>query len=170
MENIDLGRKKNLILNLVVVAAAFAVAFNIYTRQSGDVVSLKAAKETERRKNALLESIKDLEHKFDAYSEFMGKRDTGYIIDHLNSLTHNLQIKILSIKPQAEQKFASYIKSSYVMTVNVSGYHDLGVLISRIESSAEIFTVSDVEIRPAVAQGKGLEATMKVVSIVLIKE
>jgi Tfp pilus assembly protein PilO len=147
------NKYKNIIFNIALVLGAVFIAYNfIYTRHLKDLTSLKQQKETEIKKNAVLEKVSKLEKRLNAYKNFLVKKDTGLIIGVLSNMARATGLEISSIRPETEQKFLTYIKVPFSLEMSADNYHALGEFISKLESSSDIYRVEEINIR---SQGPG---------------
>lgn len=170
MDSIDIFRQKNVILNVLIIFVAFFVAANIYSSQSKSAQLLKVLEMKEKEKNRIMHNISGLEKELETYSDFMIKRDVGFVIDRMNNYTQGLGVKIVQIKPETELSFGDYTKTSYTVTLEVSSYTDLALLVSKIESAGEVFVVEDIEIRPEGQKSGILTVALRVSNITLVKK
>ncbi len=156
------NKYKNLIFNIALVLGAIFIAYNfIYTRQLRDLASLKQEKETEIKKNAALEEVGKLEKRLNAYKNFLVKKDTSLVIGALSDMAKVSGIEISSIRPETEQKFPTYAKIPFSLEMSADNYHALGKFISKMESSPDIYTVEDINIKTQ-GQGDKLSVSLKV--------
>jgi Tfp pilus assembly protein PilO len=51
------------------------------------------------------------------------------------------------MRPESEVKFAQYTKWPFAISFAVSGYHDLGRFVSKMESSNDIFIIENITVR-----------------------
>ena len=155
-------KRKNLIFNIALVLGAVFIAYNfIYIRHLRDLASLNQQRQTEIKKNAVLEDVSKLEKRLNAYKNFLVKKDTGLVIGTLSDMAKATGIEISSIQPETEQEFLTYTKVSFSLEMYADNYHALGEFISKMESSPDIYTVEDINIR---TQGPGnkLSVNLKV--------
>lgn len=150
MENKELLEKnKTKLVNLGIILLALFIAFQLYTAGERQFNSLAQQKNDELKKNKISEDIAVLEKKVAEYKKVFTKKDMGLVMDTISVLAKNNSVKIVSIKPINEEVFTDYIKSSFLITVNISSYHSLGNFISQIESSRNIFLIGEVTIAPS---------------------
>jgi Tfp pilus assembly protein PilO len=159
-----LSKYKNVFVNIAVVLVSLFIAFNfIYKKQQAEMAVLQEKKQTEEKKNVVLDNISLLEKKIDAYTVLLAKKDASAVISSINEMAKASGVKIVSIRPGQEQQASDYMKSSFDLSLQVDSYHTLGKFISRLESYRDVYVVDSVEIRPD--QGKGLSINLKVSSI-----
>ena len=158
----SVNKHKNLIFNIALVLGAVFIAYNfIYTRHLRVLPSLKQQQETEIKKNAVLEDVSKLEKRLNAYKNFLVKKDTSSVIGALNDMAKASGLEISSIRPETEQKFQAYIRVPFSLEMYADNYHALGEFISKVESSSDVYTVEDINIRTP-TQGNKLPVNLKV--------
>jgi len=147
MELIALANKnKNKLLNLAVIIIAFMIASNIYKQQTREIESLKSKSNTETKKNTVIENISKLEKSIGTYKNLLAKKDAGSVINTVSNIAKESGVKIVSVKPIAEQKHTDYIKFPLNLVLSVPNYHTLGSFISKIESYQDVYVVESIEI------------------------
>lgn len=165
MEVAEILKHKNKIFNLLLLVLTAMIAFNlIYKKQSAEIGTVEARKETEIKKNKLLGQIGQSEKKINAYKELLGKKNSGAVIKAINDMARESDLKIVSIRPGQEQVFPEYIKFPYDLTVNSDNYHDLGKFISKLESFKDVYVIDAMNIASGIGE-KGLTVTLKISSI-----
>lgn len=147
IENLAGWSGKGKILNIILVIATLIIAPNIYRSKSRGVESLNARKETETKKNQALSRISQLEKKIKLYEERLSKKDASLVMNTINSLARDANIKIISIKPGGEEKEEFYTKYPFVLAVSADSYHAVGKFISRIENHSDLHFVDYINIR-----------------------
>lgn len=148
MELIALANKnKNKLLNLAVIIIAFIIASNIYRQQTREIESLKSKSNTETKKNTVIENISKLEKSIGTYKNLLAKKDAGSVINTVSNIAKESGVKIVSVKPLAEQRQADYIKFPLNLALTVPNYHTLGSFISKIENYQDVYVVESIEIR-----------------------
>ena len=144
LELTDIKKYKNKVLNILIIIVAIMVSSNIYKKQEKAASLLLAKKELEIMKNAEFDSIGSMEKKNNSFKNYLVKKDPGLIINTISNLANELGIKILSVKPEVEIKSDQYTKWPFEIAFIVSGYHNLGKFISKIESSNDIFVIDNI--------------------------
>ena len=76
-------KNRNKLINFGLIVLALIIAKNIYGYQIKKVNTLKAKKETELKKNALINNISGLEKRIEVYKKVFYKRDTSSIINNI---------------------------------------------------------------------------------------
>jgi len=165
MEYAEFDKYKNRVFNLAVILLAIIVALSIYGKQARDVKLLRNKKEVEKKKNVVLGDIVKLETKVDAYRELLVNKDTGSIIGSISNMAKESGVKIISMRPEKEQKYQDYIKLPFSLVVNAFDYHSLGDFVSRIESHSDVYIIEDIRINP-LNEKEGLTVNLKLSGIV----
>jgi hypothetical protein len=142
----QIERNKNKIINLAVIILALVIAFKFYRSFSDQVSSLIQQQTQELEKNKITEDIAVFEKKAEVYKKRFVKKDLSSIMDIISSIAKDTSIKIVSVKPFAEEVLDNYLKSSFLITLSAPGYHTLSDFISKIENNHEIFLVSEVNV------------------------
>lgn len=141
------NKNKNKLLNLAVIIIAFIIASNIYKQQTREIESLKSKSNTETKKNTVIENISKLEKSIGTYKNLLAKKDASSVINTVSNIAKESGVKIVSVRPSAEQRQADYIKFPLNLVLTVPNYHTLGSFISKIESYQDVCVVESIEIR-----------------------
>lgn len=157
---------KNKIVNFAFIIVIVLIAYNfIYKIQLQDIEELKKKKNVEIKKKEVLVSISQLERRINAYKSLLAKRDKDLIIANLGNLAKESKIKIISIKPRPEQRYADYIMLPFDLVVTAADYHTLGWFISKIESHRDIYLIEAANVRSETRTG-GLTVNLTLNSII----
>jgi hypothetical protein len=164
-------RNKNKIANFGIIILALLIALQFYRSANNRISSLIQQQNEEREKNKIAADIAFFEKKSETYKKVFVKKDLATIIDVVSGIAKNTSVKIVSVKPYAESNLGNYLNSSFLITLNVSGYHALGDFISKIENYKDIYLVSEVNINSKVSNsgetevGSELSVSLKINSI-----
>lgn len=142
-----LGKGKNKIVNIALIILTLIAAPNIYISKAKKSESLNAQKAIELKKNEVLGRIARSEKKIKFYKDLFSKKDASLIMNTVNSIARDSNVKIILIKPGTEERESVYTKYPLVLTINVDGYHGLGKFISRIENHPDIYFVDEINIK-----------------------
>lgn len=172
MVNYDLiERNKNKILNFGVIILALVIALQLYKTTNERISLLIQQQDNEREKNKVVEEISLLEKKADVYKKVFVKKDLASIVDVISGIAKDTSVKIVSIKPHAEETLDNYVNSSFLITLNVASYHALGNFIRKIENHTDIYLVSVININSTAnntdvaGTGVDLEVSLKINTI-----
>lgn len=139
--------QKNLVLNIGIIVLALFIAMNIYKSQDKSLGALKLQKEAEGRKNEMLKTISATEKAYNAYREFLKKKESFSPLDTIAEIARNTGIRIISIQPSGETDSALYKRKSFTLSVAAKTYHDLGRFISKLEDSPDIYMVDSFNVK-----------------------
>jgi hypothetical protein len=142
-----IGKYKNKILNIAIIIVALIISQNIYKNQAKNTASLLGRKDEEIKKNAELEEISQLQDKFNAIKQAINNKDISLVPRTISSTAEYSAIRIVSLKPQREEPYPLYVKYPFDLVLVATDYHRLGKFISRIEDSADIYVVENINIR-----------------------
>jgi len=177
MQNINLAelinQHKNKVFNTCIIIAAVIVAYNIYTKQMKDIALLKGRIDTETKKNVVLEGIRQLERKTDAYKGLINNKDISLVMNKLTEMTKEFAINVVSLRPETTQDFPLYLKHIFNLKLEVKNYHSLGKFISRLESHSDLYALDIIRVMPTYNVPTGGSNKLNVemtVSTVLLKD
>jgi hypothetical protein len=100
----------------------------------------------ELEKNKVAEDIVFLEKKTDIYKNTFVKKDLPVVMDIISGIAKDTSVKIVSIKPYAEEALDNYLNVSFAVTLSAPSYHALGRFISELENHKDIYLVSEINI------------------------
>jgi len=168
------SKNKNKIINTGIILVAIFVSIYLYSVQSQQLISLEESKNEEIKKSEVIESLTRVEQRINSYKQMFSKKDLGSVIGAMTDISKNTRVKIVSVKPGAEQEFSDYVKTSFLIVVRVANYHALGEFISKVENYKDLFLVEDVNIisvgsgRSENKSEKDLDIGLKISSIIFI--
>ncbi len=160
-----INKHKNRIFNLIVIILALAIANNIYRKQSREIELLNAKKDAGIKKSSVLESISQLNNRINSYKNLLTKKDANLVINTTSDIAKASGVKILSVKPAMEQRFADYTKFPFDLMVSAPNYHALGKFISGLESYEDIYFIEALNINFEKTT-KELNITLKISSTI----
>jgi len=174
MSQMDFIQKyKNNIINIGVIIIFAIVAFNIYKNQSMEIVSVNENKESEEKKNTVLEEISRLERKMDDIKKFINNKDVLLTINTLSDIAKEASVRIASFKPLPEQDFPNYKRYPFELTLESGSFHNLGKFINSLESNNNIYIVDNADIKSSFGTGEDNKGKIKMnlkISTILYKE
>jgi hypothetical protein len=151
-------RNKNKVVNLGIIILALFIALKFYISTSNQIGSLAEQESNELEKNKVTEEIAALEKKLEAYQKVFVRKDLASVMDIISGIAKDASVKIVSVKPLAEEAFDSYSNSPFLVMLNAPGYHVLGDFISKIENHKDILLISEVKINSKAANLNPMEA------------
>ncbi len=140
------SKNKNKIINAGVILLAIFIALYLYGMQNQQLDSLVENKNEEIKKSEVIESLNRVEKRIDSYKQTFSRKDLGSVIGAMTDIAKDTRVKVISVKPGAEQQYAEYIRTSFLIVVRVADYHALGLFISKVENYKDLFLVEDVNI------------------------
>ncbi|MCX5699034.1 MAG: type 4a pilus biogenesis protein PilO [Candidatus Omnitrophica bacterium] len=165
MINIELiERNINKIINFGVIILALVIALRLHKSANDQVSSLIQQQNNELEKNKVIEEIAALEKKAEIYTKVFVKKDLAGIMGVISDIAKDTSVKIVSVKPYAEDELENYFNSSFLITLTAPSYHALGDFISKIENHKDIYLVSEISINSIVSNpgAKGAQADLGV--------
>ena len=153
-------RNKNKVINFGVIILALVIALQLYRFTNDQISSLIQQQNNEREKNKVVEDIAIFEKKAEAYKQVFVKKDLASIMNIISGIAKDTSVKILSVKPYAEEFFGNYSSSSFLITLNAPSYHALGDFISKIENHKDIYLVSVISINSTVSNSDAAGANV----------
>jgi len=153
-------RNKNKIINFGVIILALVMALQIYRFTNGQLSSLIQQQNKEREKNKVVEDIAIFVKKAEAYKKMLVKKDLASMMKVVSGIAKGTSVKILSVKPFAEEFLGNYSKSSFLITLNAPSYHALGDFISKIENHKDIYLISEININLITSDSDGTGANV----------
>lgn len=164
---LDINKYKNQMVNIVIIALSLIIANNIHKAQNRIVESLRAEKEEAIKKGEVLAEINQLEKKIDVYKKGLTKKDASVLINNINNLARESDIKIVSLRPQEEKDYPAYIQYSFSMVISALDYHQVGKFVSKLESSPDIYTVDSLNLRPSTGEVEGVRPSEVTADLIL---
>ncbi|MFA5093456.1 MAG: type 4a pilus biogenesis protein PilO [Candidatus Omnitrophota bacterium] len=140
------SKNKNKIINAGVILLAIFVAIYLFNMQNQQLVILENNKNEEIKKSEVIENLIRAEKRIGVYKQAFNKKDLGSVIDAMTDISKETMVKIVSVKPGAEQSYPDYIKTSFLIMVRADDYHALGEFISKVENYKDLFIVEDINI------------------------
>jgi hypothetical protein len=168
MEAEQTHKKKNMVVNLIVLVVAGFVAFNLYQKFEVNKARLNSNIAEEKRKSEVLDEISKTDKSINAYKKLLNKKDASLIMATVTNMAKGFGIQVITVKPAAEMRQAEFIKYPFVLTVTATSYHAFGKFISALESSKDVYIVDGVDIASGEEdQGNKLLATITISTIAL---
>ncbi|MDP3041217.1 MAG: type 4a pilus biogenesis protein PilO [Candidatus Omnitrophota bacterium] len=149
-------KNKNKIINFGVIILVLVIALQFHRSANDRISSLIQQQNNELEKNKVIEDIAALEKKAEAYKKVFIKKDLASIMDIISGIAKDASVKIISVKPNAEEVLDNHSNFSFLITLSAPSYHALADFISKIENHKDIYLVSEVNINSTVSS---LEAT-----------
>lgn len=144
--NLFFKGKKN-IFNLGIIILTLIIVSSVYRNQNKTIESLNIKKETEIKKNEVLNEISRSEKKFKSYGNLLGKKDATSVVDTIKNLAKDSGVEAISVKPGTEEVQLFYIKYPFILVISADSYHAIGKFIDKIESHPDVYFVDAISIR-----------------------
>lgn len=157
------NKNKNKIINIGVIILVIIMAFQLFRSTNSQISSLIQQQNNELEKNKAVEEIAILEKKAELYKGVFVKKDLASIMDTISGIAKHSLVRIISVKPFAEEARGDYFNSSFLITLNAPSYHALGDFISKIENHKDIYLVSEISINSNSFDSTGVEASVALV-------
>jgi Tfp pilus assembly protein PilO len=141
------NKHKNKIVNIAIIILAVIISANIYKKQSEGIEALKKKEDTETKKSEVIKNINQLAQKINSYEKLFIKKDVSAVINTISGLAKESGIKIVSVRPDAEQAYPNYIKLPFGLVISADDYHAIGKFISKLESYQEVYIIEAASIR-----------------------
>ncbi len=149
---------KNKIFNLAIIIVALLIAQKIYKAQNKTMQALSEKEAIEIKKNEVLTNIEQLEGKAKLYKDLFNKKDISSTINVLGNLAEEAGVKIISLRPLAEETHPLYVEYGFSLAVSADNYHLLGKFISKVESHPDVYIIKEATIRQETERTKGSAA------------
>jgi hypothetical protein len=137
---------KNTVFNAAIILIALVISKNIYQNQAKEVSALIQVKEADQKKNAALEDISQLEKKFGGFRAAVNAKDMAMLMNKISDSAKGYGVKILSFKPLQDKDYGAYTNYAFDLNITSPGYHNLGKFISKLETSLELYYITNLAI------------------------
>ena len=107
---IDIKKYKDHIINLGVILVFVFVAVNIYRGQMAKIADARVRNEMEKKKNAALGEISQLEKKSDLMRKTVNNKDVSGMMDIFGQLAREAEVSLISFRPEKEETFPLYAR------------------------------------------------------------
>jgi Tfp pilus assembly protein PilO len=141
-----LNRQKRKIINIALILLALVVANNISKQHQKEIQLLKEQCDQEKKKSDVLISLNKAQKRILVFKKFLARKEASLLIKDISNIAQEQNLKIISLKPLAEQRGADFVKLPFDLSASLDSYHALGKFISRIESSDNVYLVENVRI------------------------
>lgn len=162
--NTIIKQNKNKLINIAIIILAVIIASNIYKKQAKDIQAFREKNNVEIKKNKVLQDIRKLEDKINAYKYLLAGREANLTINNISSIAKETSVKIISIRPESQQRHSDYILIPFNLTLNAPNYDALGNFISRLESNETVYIVNSIDIKSESLRGD-LTVNLRVSSV-----
>jgi hypothetical protein len=143
-----LSENKEKVLSTGIIILALIIAGSIYRNQTRAINTLNLKKDTETKKNILLNEILLSEKKIKFYRELASEQEVSLFTDKIRDMARDFKVDIISVERGPEERQPLYIKYPFVLIIGADGYHAVGKFIGKIESSSDVYFIETLSIRP----------------------
>lgn len=140
-------KQKNKVLNIAIILVSALIAVNIYKAQVKVIAGINELKDTEFKKNGVIDEISQYEKKINSYKDFLVKKDTGVIINTIDGIANECGVKIISLKPSGAQDFPLYTRQPFDLLIAAPGYHAVAEFISQLENHNDIYIIDSINMK-----------------------
>lgn len=154
-----LKKHKDKLLSVGIALFFLVVTLNIYKDQTQKIQALTQSRDTEIKKNEILAKISKSEKVLTTQKSFFAKKDISSVIQTINGIAKEYNIKISGMKPNAEIRTTVYTKYPFELTITADTYHSVGKFISKIENHPDRYFIDRMVMRyTAVGKESGIAA------------
>ena len=115
---------------------------------------VKAQKNEESKKRIVVRNIQDLTEQLKGFGVSLApSSESTWMVEVLNKMAKDAGVKIVSIKTPDPVKGVNYEKISLGVDIDCS-YHQLGSLVSKIESEPKLLKISNLVVTAPVGNSK----------------
>lgn len=143
----QLFKNKKIILNFAIIILAVFLGGSLYSRQNRVNMVIKDKIILESKKNELFKKLTQSEKEIFHYKELLKRRELSQVINRLTRFAQDLDVKVLSVRPEREKDYPIYTKLSVRLSLLAQDYHGIGKFISQLESAPDIFKIDTLNIK-----------------------
>ena len=141
MEISDFSKYKNQIPNILIIIVALIIGGSLYSNQVKKVGSLKVKEQEAIKVNQIISEIAASDKQISLYKQALGSGDMSVLINEVNDIAAQAQVKVLAIRPLNETALQAYAKQELEVSVSAPDSHRIGKFISGLENSEKVFIV-----------------------------
>ena len=139
------GRKR--VLSIGIILFTLSIALIIYRIQTKQIESLYVNKDTELKKNDVLNEISRSEKAIKLYKNLLSQKDASSVMNTISGIARGSNVRLISIKPDREENQPLYIKTPFILVIGADNYHAIGQFISSTENQSDIYFIDAISIR-----------------------
>lgn len=153
------GKGTNKIFYIALSILTIIFSQNSYKSKAQSLRALNSQKDAQLKKNAVLAQIQQSEKRIELYKNFFSKKDASSLINTINNMARDSNIKIISIKPGREEAVSVYTRYPFILNISANSYHAVGKFISKIENHPDVYFVDAMNIKMReVSQASDIES------------
>jgi len=154
---------KDVIIDILIILIALFIISKNYKSQINNAKSLEEKRDTEIKKNVVLNDIGKSEEVLNSYNKNFGKKDVSSVINIINNIAQAAGIEINSLRPLGEENYPVYVKYPFELKFDTHNYHLIGKFISNLENHPALFFVNLLSVKQSPGVGMpGEESNFKV--------
>ena len=138
---------RDIIINIVIIGIAVFIISKIYQSQVNNAKSLEEKKDSEIKKNMVLNDIGKSEGVLNAFNKGLSKTDVSSVINIINNIAQVSGIEINSLRPLREEGYPLYFRYPFELRFDVHDYHLIGKFISNLENHPALFFINLLSVR-----------------------
>jgi len=135
------------VLSIGIILFTLSIALIIYRIQTKQIESLYVNKDTELKKNDVLNEINRSEKAIKLYKNLLSQKDASLLMNTISDIARNSNVRLISIKPDREENQPLYIKTHFILVIGADNYHAIGKFISKLENQSDIYFIDTISIR-----------------------
>lgn len=139
------SRKKALSIGIIIFT--LIITLTVYKIQAKKIELLQIKKDTEQKKNEVLNEISRSEKTIQFYKNLLTRKDASAVMGSISNLARESNLRLISISAGNEESQPLYTKTPFVLVIDTDSYSAIGKFISKIENQPEIYFVESVSIR-----------------------
>ena len=139
------GRKR--VLSIGIILFTLSITLIIYRMQTKQIESLYVNKDTELKKNDVLNEISRAEKAIKLYKNLLSQREASSVMNTLSDIARGSNVRLISIKPAREENQPLYIRTPFILVIGADNYHAIGKFISKFENQSDIYFIDTISIR-----------------------
>ena len=140
------GRKR--VLSMGIILFTLFITLIIYRIQTKQIESLYVNKDTELKKNEVLNEISRSEKAIKLYKNLLSQKDASSVMNTISGIARDSNVRLISIKPAREENQPLYIKTPFILVIGADNYHAIGKFISKLENQPDIYFIDTISIKP----------------------
>ena len=144
--NLFLKGKKR-VLSIGIILFTLFITLIIYRIQTKQIESLHLNKDTELKKNDVLNELSRSEKAIKLYKNLLSQKDASLVTNTISGIAKDSNVKLISIKPAREENQPLYIKTPFILVIDADNYHAIGKFISSLENQSDIYFIDTISIR-----------------------
>ena len=136
-----------LVAPVLIFALAWGIGRGVYLQQHQEVAAIQGQLEEQRRLQRLREQVAQSLRQVEGLCTHLAPSpDTEWLIRQVTTLAQKTGVEVSSIVPQAPNPIQDFTQLAVTLQL-VTSYHELGKLLSEVESLPVLVRVEQLEVR-----------------------